>query len=141
MSTLGAGTTLSYSADGGSYTPIGVVKDCKWPKVTGAKIDTTHYGTPAAANGSPPVKTNRPGLAEPGDVTFVVQYGKTQYAALKALRSVPDIYWKITLNDGGSTLVFQGWVMEIDGEIPNENLVLNTVKIQMSGDDVFTPAA
>jgi len=151
LPTIGAGTTFSVSPDGTTYTAIGLLTDLKWPKNTVGKVQTEHAGSlvtkvvTALAGGTSsvniPVKQSIPGWMEPGEHDFKIQYTKEEYTVLQNLKySRLVYYWKIVFPDGVSTEVFTAWVMDTDGEIPliENKLVENTVKLQITGLDVFT---
>src|SRR5579871_2277548 len=76
-STIGYGTDLAYSTNGGSsYTSLGQVEDVSQPKIAVTKVDKTGLLSPSRT------REKRPGLIDPGEVTFKLIFKASQLAVV-----------------------------------------------------------
>lgn len=95
----GEGTTLSYSSDGTSYTPIAQVVSINGPSWAVAEVETTHLTSTD--------KEFRPSeIPESGTLDFSIEYDadSTTHSAMTTLMATPATrYWQIGLNDTSST--------------------------------------
>lgn len=121
---FGHGTTLHYSTDGGStYTLIAEVISIDAVKSKRKKISKT---TLASANEH---HQFRAGLKETDAVKVKLQYNKTIFAATYTLFNAASasaaIKWKITLEDG-STSIGTGFIEEHDAvpKIDSEDILV-----------------
>lgn len=129
----GYGSFIQYSTDGGSTysTALTEVTDIKGPGEKGKSINATHLLSP---NG---YEEFIPGLVDGGEVKLDLTFVKATYNAVRALvRTTP--LWKITFSQG-STIVFSGFLTEIDNQIPKEDRIKADVTLKVTGKPTFTP--
>jgi len=130
----GKGSTLGYASTlGGSATLVSEVFDLSVPEWNGDHFDATHFASPSSTGEK--VKT---GWGELSDVSFKLNYFKTQAATIYGLRNVPK-YWTITLPDS-STIQFYGEISKLGGDqVPNKDRIIQSATITIiSGDITFT---
>lgn len=138
-STWGYGTTLGYSAVGaGSYTTLTKIVEIDEKKIKTKKINITTLDSPNYT------EECRPGMVEVDAFTVKMIWKKTVHNTLLTIAksSSANRDWKITLSDG-STLVGTGYIAEMS-ESPkasNEEVYMDNISFQPTGNWVFTPAA
>ncbi len=130
MAISGVGTELSM--DGGT---IGEVFSITGPNMSRTTIDTTHYGVTDG------YMTFIGGLRDPGDLTFTMNFGATEYDDLKsAFESDANKEFIMTLKDG-TTITFDGLVTELPLSVPVNDRVTSDVTIKVSGAVSVTPGS
>lgn len=129
----GKGTTIqrygTVSASSSTWTAFAGVKDFTPPNPTKETYDATDYDS----------GTHRKfvsGLIDGGEVTFTMNFNYTQYAQVKSdLLEDEVIYYRSILPDTPSTYItFKGFVTNISGTVPVDDLVTADVTIKVTGD-------
>lgn len=125
----GNGDTIAGST---TWTEFAQVTEITPPKVSTAKIDSTHMQSPDE------FKEQEPGLREADDVEIKIQFEKEQADAVWALNSVKRPF-RIQFRDG-SKWEFMGFIAGYGDEIDRGTIVSTTVTIAISGKPIFTKA-
>lgn len=138
VSYIGYGCDFQRSVDNTTWNTVGQIWEIgNIPTKTTTVIDHTNLASPGAS------KERRPGLKDPGDVTFKILYGKANYGVLFndwSSRTYP-LYWRLVFSDIVSTASTEsnaGFVSKIAGELPQDDKILAEVTITFSGLPVFT---
>jgi hypothetical protein len=121
-----------------SWTDIATLVDIpNVPQLKADDIDTSHMLTPGQ------VKTFDPGWADAGECSFVIQYDKTQNAALYNLFREPK-GWQCLFPDGpgpsGSKWKFDGYINGFTNAVDREGIITAEISIKISGEPTFDPA-
>ena len=134
-SILGAGTTLGHcTTSGGSYITIAEAFSVEIPSVKTEQVKVTHYGSTGMFH------EYISGFRDGGEVTFELNYFKTEHATLDGLQGVTPMFWKVTLPDG-STSTFPGFLDSLGVSIPIEDKMVTKGAIKVTGAATFVPAA
>ena len=136
---IGKGTTIGYGADGtsapGSFTTVfSEVKKTNMPKIKTSQAKATHFQSPNNFH------EYVIGWNDAGDVQFEANYLPTDRATL--LGMLNQYHWfQITYPPDGSnathTDTFRGFITEIDGDVPNEEVITAKVTIKVTGATTF----
>jgi hypothetical protein len=133
---IGAASIFSISTDNGStYNPVGAIIGFTPPKLTVAKVDKSAFDSPTF--NSLPVEQTMAGWVNQGTFGFKLYYGKTAYAALRALVGVEgtgatSTKFKLQKSDGAG-YVLTGFIAELGEEIPMKEAMTCDVMIQLTG--------
>lgn len=129
MAISGVGATLSKDTGGGTYESVGEVISISGPSMSRSTIDTTHLGVTGG------YRTFIAGLRDPGQVTFTINYTRTDYDTLKSdFESDSEQSYAIELPDDDNTaFLFGGLVTELPLTIPADDRVTGDITIQVSG--------
>lgn len=132
----GNGATV---ADSTSWTDVATLVDIpNVPQLKADDIDTSHMLTPGQ------VKTFDPGWADAGEVSFTVQYDKTQNAALYALFRQPKgfrVLFPDAPGPSGSKWSFDGYINAFSNPVDREGIITTDIAIKVSGQPDFDAAA
>lgn len=134
---IGYGATLSYSdTSGGAYTAVAKVVDVVPPKYAVPGVNATHHGSTNAT------EEKRPGLIDPGEITFKILLAKAQYNTLDGLLRLLK-YWKITWplatgESSASQWICYGFLAELAPTLPLKDPMECDGKIILSGKPTFT---
>lgn len=135
MAILGKGTKIGYAATAeGTPTELAEVFKVTPPVDKTGRVKTTHYGSTG-----PYHDTIAEGFTENPTCEVEANYTKAQRAALSTIKDVVK-YWTITYPDN-STEKFQGRVIEISADVPNEDKITNKCVIELTTAPVFAAAA
>lgn len=129
------GTTLHYGAAGAAAATAlaGIESIGGLPTQQVGKKEITRIDQASK------VKQYAPMMIDPGVLSFVLGFEKTDYATALGMVGVMHS-WKITYSDG-STDTFDGFISSLGKTAEKEGEVLVPVEIQVSGEVTFTPAA
>ena len=135
---LGNGTVLTVS-DGTNTTTIGNVLNIGGPDQTRDVIDIT---TMDSANLR---REFIPGLIDPGEITFDVNYDGTAAGTandLHNLQTATAMTWKITFNDSTvetskSSFSNTGFMTNLGFQIPFDDKVTQSVTVKMTGTPTY----
>jgi hypothetical protein len=130
---IGAATTLSYSADGTTWTALSEVIDVDAPGMECKKVDFTNYGSPNTQ------KEYKPGWKDGQDVEVEIAFLAAQETTLRGFVGVQK-YWQIQIADAttGSKWVWQGFITKIGAKIPNEERITQKLTICVNTAITFT---
>lgn len=135
---LGSGTDFAYSLDGATYHSVEQVEDLKFPEMEIPKVDKTSLLSPNAA------REKRAGLSNLGECEAKCIFKSSMMETLYGIaQSRATIWWRIILPDGastGTTVIWRGFITNIGGEIPLEDNVMATVKVEGTDILVYTAA-
>lgn len=142
VSTIGYGGTLEYSTDDGStYTTISEFKSGSLPVDSVDKVDRTHMSSPNRT------REFTPGLRDPQDVQFTINFNSSDYDALLTLQTDRTVAkWRHTLateddTTTGATYVYDGFVNVGAAETSVDGITEVTCTIQRTGTYTFTAAS
>ena len=142
VATIGYGGTLEFSTDGGTtYTAVGELKSCSLPEDTIDRVETTHRSSPNRT------REYTPGLGEPNEVSFTINYNSTDYSALFTLQGARTVAkWRHTLapeagTTTGAQFGYDGNVLVGSAETPVDGVTELTCTIQRTGTYTFTAAS
>jgi hypothetical protein len=138
MPNIGAGTSFSYSTDGGStYNVIARITKFTPAKLTVAKVSNDAMDN-TLFNGLP-VEDQIPGWVSPGTWGATMFFAKTAFATIRGLTGTQE-KWKVIKSDG-SGYTFSGYISEISDEVPLKELLSADITVQINGGSVAVFAA
>jgi hypothetical protein len=132
---IGAGSTIGYSTSlGGTYVTIAEVGKITPPDMTADDVKMSNLDSPLEAH------EYAAGFTESGEAKIDLNFYKTEAAKCYAQFKI-DQFWKITYRDG-STLIWNGYMKMVGGEIPYGDRMSVSAAIKVSsGLPTFTAAA
>jgi len=130
LARVGRGTVIAYSADNVTFTPLAEVLDITGPEFDLAQIEVTNQDSPAG------FREFIPGIADPGTLSFDLNYIKTTMTSVANLRGV-NRYWKVTFNDN-SVWAGQGFINKHGQMTPHSEVMAIRVEIKCSGSWSFS---
>lgn len=133
---IGHGASLSYSADGTTYTPIPGVTSVDFGSSKADTVETTAMDTAGV------VKTFVGGLFDPGDVTAKINVipGDATQATIRGLLG-DGIAHQFQYKDSGAieTRTFTAVVVSMDLSVPDDKIATYSVKMKIAGTITTTP--
>ncbi len=118
---IGFGATLTIGA------AVGNVLDIKGPSIKVDSLDITSNSSESEG-----FKEFMPGLADGGEISFDVLYGKTAYNTLFGYLRTMKTACTLAASDGG-TWGFDCFITDLDADIPVQKEVKASLKVKISG--------
>lgn len=135
--------TLQYDSGGSVYVDIGELVEFTPQKRSAQDVKDSHLASPGATH------TYQPGFLEPGEISFRINFKKTDYATLDShYKGRAKRNYRVRYNDGttattGSNMVGEGYVKELGDEQlsrDSDNPIQTIGVIKASGVWTFTQA-
>ncbi len=119
---------------GGTYAAVGTIQSITPPKMSANSVKTTNLKSTSAFH------TYMAGFIDAGEATIKMDFDKTATGALNTkfiARTLAS--WKITASDSGSTIVFDGFIKDLQMfDVPEDDRLTGEMTIKVSGKPTFT---
>lgn len=131
---IGKGTTIGYAADATNApstfsTVFTEVKKTNMPKIKTSQAKATHFLSPNNFH------EYVIGWNDAGEVSFEANYVASDRTVLMGMLNTYH-WFQITYPDT-HTDTFRGFIVEIDGDVPNEEVITAKVSIKVTSAPVF----
>jgi len=134
--TVGYGSTLAFSTDDTTYTPIAQTVDLNGPEPEIGDVKVTNNDSENATH------EHLPGLIEPGENEFKVVYAKAACNTLYTMFGTRTVYWWKETYPDGAFWKFKGYMKKFGTEAPTEDgAIMNTIGLKLTKKPTFTPGS